>query len=105
MDPLYVLGKNKISWSVPERAAAFITPEDEIVNKFARTIVQQYNEVLVDQYNNSNLGRATVLFDALGRHGIVYQADQATPWYLIASDSSIFDNIQYPAELLNSKIR
>lgn len=104
MDPLYVLGKNKISWSDPGRAAAFITPEDEMVNRFARTIIQQYNDVLVDQYDNSNLGRATVLFNALGKHGIVYQADQQTPWYLIAADSSIFDNIQYPIELLNSKI-
>jgi len=67
-------------------------------------VIQAYNSLLVDKYNNSNLGKATVLFDALGKHGIVYQADQQTPWYLIAADSSIFDNIQYPGEMLNSKI-
>lgn len=104
LDPLYVLGKNKISWSKPERVAAFITPEDEEVDRFARTIVQQYNSVIVDKFANSNLSKAMVLFNALGKHGIVYQADQQTPWYLIAADSSIFDNIQYPSELLNSKI-
>ncbi|MFC1732872.1 tetratricopeptide repeat protein [candidate division KSB1 bacterium] len=104
LDPLYVLGKNKISWSVPERVAAFITPEDEVIDRFARTMIQQYNTEITDEFNNSNLGRATILFDALGKHGLVYQADQQTPWYLIAADSSIFDNIQYPGELLRSKI-
>ena len=102
--PLYVLGKNKISWSIPERVASFVTPEDVSVDRFARSVIQQYNSLLVEKYNNSNLGKATVLFDALGKHGIVYQADQQTPWYLIAADSSIFDNIQYPSEMLNSKI-
>jgi len=104
MDPLYVLGKNKISWSVPERVAAFITPEDEVVDRFARSIVQQYNTEITENFNNSNLSKAMVLFDALGKHGIVYQADRQTPWYLIAADSSIFDNIQYPSELLSSRI-
>ncbi|MCP4725691.1 MAG: tetratricopeptide repeat protein [bacterium] len=104
LDPIYVLGKNKMSWSQPERVAAFITPEDEQVDRFTRTVIQEYNDVIVNQFNNSNLGKALVLFDALSEHGIVYQADRQTPWYLIAADSSIFDNIQYPSELLRSKI-
>ena len=104
IEPLYVLGKNKINWSVPERVAAFVTPEDEGIDRFARSIIQQYSSLLAEKYNNSNIGKATVLFDALGKHGIVYQADRQTPWYLIAADSSIFDNIQYPIELLRSRI-
>ncbi len=104
LDPLYVLGKNKISWSVPERVAAFITPEDEIVDRFTRSVIQQYNSQINDKFNNSNMAKAMVLFDALGKHGIVYQADQQTPWYLIAADSSIFDNIQFPSEMLRSRI-
>ncbi|MFC1555677.1 tetratricopeptide repeat protein [candidate division KSB1 bacterium] len=104
LDPLYILGKNKISWSDPARVASFITPEDEIVDRFTRSIIQQYNREINEQFNNSNLGRALVLFGAIGKHGIVYQADQQTPWYLIQTDSTIFDNIQYPGELLASKI-
>ncbi|KPK88856.1 hypothetical protein AMJ80_10540 [bacterium SM23_31] len=104
LEKIYVLGKNKISWSIPERVAAFVTPEDGMVDRFARSIVQQYSEEITEKYNNSNLGKATVIFDALGKHGIVYQEDPQTAWYKIAADSSIFDNIQYPVELLDSKI-
>jgi len=104
LDPLYVLGKNKISWSDTRRVAAFITPEDNEIERFSRTIIQRYNDVLVNQFNNSNLGKALIIFDALGQHGINYQVDRQTPWYKIAADSSIFDNIQFPAELLKSKI-
>lgn len=104
LEQIYVLGKNKISWSIPERVAAFVTPEDEMVDRFARSMVQQYSQEIAEKYNNSNLGKATVIFDALGKHGIVYQEDRQTPWYLIEADSSIFDNIQYPSELLYSRI-
>ncbi len=104
INPVYVLGKGKISWSVPERVGAFITPTDETINTIARQIVQEYNSVIRDEFNNSNLGRAVVLFDALGKYGIVYQADVKTPWFKITQDSTIFDNIQYPSELLQSKI-
>ncbi len=104
LDPVYVLGKNKISWSVPERVAAFVTPEDDTIDRFARTVIQQYNNELVSTYNNSNIGKATVLFDALSTLEIIYNEDRQTAWYKIAEDSTIFDNIQYPTELLNSKI-
>jgi hypothetical protein len=104
LDPLYVLGKGKLSWDVPARVGAFVTQEDETINEFTRGIVQMYNSTIVDEFNNSNLGRAMVLFNALGKHGIVYQADQQTPWVKIASDSTIFDSVQYPAELLRSRI-
>jgi len=104
VDPVYILGKGKISWSIPERVGAFITLTDEVIDRFARTVIQEYNDIIKDEFNNSNLGRAVVLFDALGKHGIVYQADVKTPWYKIAQDSTIFDNIQYPSELLRSKI-
>jgi tetratricopeptide (TPR) repeat protein len=104
LEPLYVLGKNKISWSVPDRVATFVTPEDEGIDRFARTVIQQYSQLLAEKYSSSNIGKATVVFDALGKYGIVYQADRQTPWYLIAADSSIFDNIQYPIELLRSKL-
>ena len=104
LNPVYILGKGKISWSKLNRVGAFVTPVDKTVDKFSRSIIQEYNDVIRDEYNNSNLGRAVVLFDALGKYGIVYQADVKTPWFKIAQDSTIFDNIQYPSELLRSKI-
>lgn len=104
MQPVYVLGRNKINWNVPERVAAFITQDNETIDRFARTVVQQYNTLIRDKFSNSNIGRAMVLFDALGKLGIVYQIDQKLPWFKITQDSTIFDTVQYPTELLASKI-
>jgi len=104
LEPIYLMSKNKITWSNPERVAAFITTEDNVVDRFARTVIQQFNDVLQEKFNNSNIGKAAILFDALGKYGIVYNPDRQTPWYKIQADSSIMDNIQYPVELLRSKI-
>ena len=104
LTPLYLMSKNKITWSKPERVAAFITSEDVVVDRFARTIIQQYSTELDEKFNNSSIGKAAILFDAVSKYGIVYNADRQTPWYKIQADSSILDNIQYPVELLRSKI-
>ncbi len=104
LESVYVLGKGKISWNFPERVAAFVTPEDNLIDEFARSNVQLYSDMLRETFDNSNFGKAMVLFDALGKHGIVYNPDRQTPWYKIKNDSSILDNIQYPAELMDSKI-
>ncbi|MBI2951031.1 tetratricopeptide repeat protein, partial [bacterium] len=104
LDNVYVLGKNKMSWSDPARAAAFVTPEDEAVDRFARQTIAAYNTLLTEKFGHNNIGKAAVIFDAVGAHGIRYQQDRATPYEKIAGDDSVFDTIAYPSELLTSKI-
>ena len=104
LDNVYILGKNKMSWTDPGRAAAFVTPEHEAVDKFARQTIAAYRDVLETKFGNSNMGKAAVLFDAIGAYGIRYQQDRTTPYEKISGDDSVFDTIAYPSELLSNKV-
>jgi len=100
LERVYIAGKGKLSWNVPGMAAAFVTPSDLGVAGLARGLVQRYDEVLAGTFNHSNIGKAAILFDALGMYRLSYQADQKTPFASISDDKTIFDTVQYPSELL-----
>ena len=100
LERVYVAGKGKLSWNVPGMAAAFVTPEDLAVAGMARGLVQRYNDLLGAKFNRSNIGKAVLLFDAMGAYNIRYQADQTTPFASVSDDKTIFDTVQYPSELL-----
>ena len=100
LERVYVAGKGKLSWNVEGMAATFVTPEDMAVAGMARGLAQRYNELLTDKFNRSNIGKAAVLYDAMGVYRIRYQADQKTPFTSISDDRTIFDTVQYPSELL-----
>lgn len=104
LESVYVLGRGKISWNIPEKIAAFITVEDPAVAQFARGIVERYGEVLEERFHRSNLGKAMVVFDALGAYGIRYNPDKRTPYVGIAEDKSVLDDVKYPVELFEQKI-
>ena len=75
-----------------------------MVDKFARTNIQAYSEVLKKYFGKTNLGRAIILYDALGSFGLVYNVDPSTPFLQISDDKSAFDTVKYPWELLDDKI-
>ncbi|RKY71510.1 MAG: hypothetical protein DRP97_01950 [Candidatus Latescibacterota bacterium] len=104
LESVYVLGRGKISWDVSEKIAAFITVEDPAVAQFARGIVERYGDMLEARFHRSNIGKAMVVFDALGAYGIRYNPDKRTPYVGIAEDKSVLDDVKYPAELLEQKI-
>ncbi len=100
LDRVYVAGKGKLSWNKEGMAATFVTPEDMAVASMARGLVQRHDEVLTNKFNRSNIGKATLLFDAMGAYGLKYQRDAKTPFASISEDKTIFDTVQYPSELL-----
>ena len=104
LDNVYILGKNKMSWSDPTRAAAFVTPGDQAVERLARQTIADYSDVLAEKFGHNNIGKAMLIYDAVGAYGIRYQQDRTTPFEKIAGDDSVFDTIAYPSELLASKI-
>lgn len=104
LSSVYVLGKGKLSWSNPRRIAAFITPESRTVDSFARGLVAQYADRLREKFGNNNIGKAALIFDAIGAHGLRYQQDQTTPYLEIFEDDSVFDTVKYPYEFLEAKI-
>ena len=104
LESSYVLGKGKLTWSDPEMIASYFTTQDVVVDKFARTNIQAYSEVLKKYFGKTNLGRAIILYDALGSFGLVYNVDPSTPFLQISDDKSAFDTVKYPWELLDDKI-
>jgi tetratricopeptide (TPR) repeat protein len=104
LESVYVLGRGKINWDDSAKIAAFITTEDPAVVQFARGIVERYGKMLEARFHRSNLGKAMVVFDALGAYGIRYNPDKRTPYVGIAEDKSVLDDVKYPAELLEQKI-
>ncbi|MEE2753690.1 MAG: PorV/PorQ family protein [Candidatus Latescibacterota bacterium] len=104
LSSVYVLGKGKLSWSNPSRIAAFITPESRTVDTFARGLVGQYADRLKEKFGNNNVGKAALIFDAIGAYGLRYQQDQTTPYIEISENDSVFDTVKYPYEYLEAKI-
>jgi len=104
MESAYVLGKGKLTWSNPEMIACYVTPADVVIDKFSRGNIQFYTNILNDYFGRSNLGRAIILYDALGTHGLVYNIDLETPFLDIADDKSTFDSVKYPGDMLRDKI-
>ncbi len=100
LERVYLAGKGKLSWNVPGMAAAFVTPADLSVAGLARGLVQRQMDLLSSKFNRSNIGKAVLLFDALGAYRIRYQADQKTPFASVSDDKTVFDTVQYPGELL-----
>ena len=100
LERVYVAGRGKLSWNVEGMAAAFVTPEDIAVAGMARGLVQRHNDLLAAKFNRSNIGKAILLYDAMGAYGIRYQADQKTPFTSVSDDKTIFDTVQYPRDLL-----
>ncbi len=104
LESAYVLGKGKLTWSNPDMIACYVTPADAVVDKFARNNIQFYTPVLNDYFGRTNIGRAIILYDALGTHGLVYNIDLETPFLDIADDKSAFDTVKYPGDMLRDKI-
>ncbi|MBJ13099.1 MAG: hypothetical protein CMG62_08520 [Candidatus Marinimicrobia bacterium] len=104
LESSYVLGKGKLTWSNPDMIACYVTPADAVLDKFTRSFIQYYTPVLNDYFGRTNLGRAIILYDALGFHGLVYNIDLETPFLDIADDKSTFDSVKYPGDMLRDKI-
>ena len=69
-----------MSWSDPTRAAAFVTPGDQAVERLARQTIADYSDVLAEKFGHNNIGKAMLIYDAVGAYGIRYQQDRTTPF-------------------------
>ncbi|MGA1868041.1 MAG: 6-bladed beta-propeller [bacterium] len=89
--------KHRLMWDVRKRFATFITPKDDVVLDFTRSIVTQYGG------SQDQLLYAAVVFDALGAMGITYMQDPSNPYQITSGKTDFVDYIQYPRETLERK--
>ena len=102
--PVKVHGRGALVWDSLGRAAAFVTPEDGAVTQWARGLLKNYRSQVRRRQVDGHIPMAMLLFEALNVHGIRYAQDASTPYSQVRSDRAAVDNIQYPAELLQSRM-
>jgi hypothetical protein len=89
--------KHKMTWDDRERVAAFVTTKDPVIMEFTRNAITQYGE-LADPFL-----AASIVFDALGAHGMTYMQDPANPYQVTSGKTDFVDYLQYPRDTLRLK--
>jgi len=96
-----VYGPGTIDWAQgTELAAAFVCPQDKLVDEFTSAVQQIYNKTQKAFIANRNITLASLLFNAISEYGIRYKVDSNTPF---AQYEKYIDTIQYPYQLLQKK--
>ncbi|CUS90173.1 hypothetical protein JGI13_01809, partial [Candidatus Kryptonium thompsonii] len=57
--PVSIFNRNAISWRIPESVCSFVTPNDEVVKEFARSVLGSVN--LTNQELPRNIFNAMVI--------------------------------------------
>ena len=99
-----IYGRGALAWDTLGRAAAFVTPEDRSVSALTRGLYEAFRHQVKRKKIDGDLPMAALLFEALNTYGIKYAQDSSTPYSQVRGDKSAVDHIQYPAELLRSKM-
>jgi hypothetical protein len=93
--------RNAMTWDDDRKAAAFVTPRDENLQRFASSVaglVRAEGPAAM----NLNLRIAMGLYEALAIHGLGYVVDPDTPAYIEAStDTTVVDFLQFPGQTLS----
>ncbi len=98
----FVYRSGAISWDDTRAAAAFVTPNDPVVDGFARAVVQGRDQAF-EGGPLRNVMTAMRLFNALSGYGITYVPDPNTPFSAVSDTKSAVDQVQYPRGLLASR--
>jgi tetratricopeptide (TPR) repeat protein len=98
----FVYRPGAISWDDTRAAAAFVTPNDPVVDGFARAVVQGRDQAF-EGGPLRNVMTAMRLFNALSGYGITYVPDPNNPFSSASETKSAIDQVQYPRGLLASR--
>jgi len=96
----YLFKRNAIDWQQGvEQAAAFITPNDPVVQQFNRYALSE--DIAKDNIVKSEaITKSMQIFKTVSQFGIRYEQDSYSPY---SKTYRAFDNISYPVQLLNEK--
>ncbi len=92
-----IYDKHRLTWDERGRYASFVTPKDQPVMNFVRSVVTQFK----DTKDESQL--AATVFDAMGVAGLTYLPDPNNPYQVTSGKAATVDYIQYPRETLARK--
>jgi ligand-binding sensor domain-containing protein/tetratricopeptide (TPR) repeat protein len=101
--PVTILEKHSMAWDDPERIGLYVTHLDEMVEKFSRSVLQQFRKDEEEAIIYDVLLRGIEIFDTLGAHGVRYIADPDNPYSGITASRPVADLIRFPRETLELK--
>jgi tetratricopeptide (TPR) repeat protein len=98
-------GKNYLTWDDPGKAAAFVTTDELLAQRFVDQALAKAPEFEQAAWvSRLNMSKAMIIFNALQAYGMKYRLDEITPYPSLADTSHgalyRLDTIQYPGELL-----
>ncbi len=100
---LDVQNRNAVTWTDDRKAAAFVSPKDDNVLRFAKQVaglVRARGPAAVD----SNLRMGMGMFETLGGYRMSYVIDPNTlPYEDAAKNTQVVDFLQFPAQTLYYK--
>lgn len=100
----FVYGRGAIDWSAGvERVASFINPSDPGLREMASRFVDIGSETIDESSASVNIHMASAVLNGLRLTGVKYLADPNNPYAKARNQSNLVDNIQYPAELIDSR--
>jgi len=94
--PLVVYNRNAINWADAESVAGFVTPKDDVVQRFVRDVLQA--QVPESPDLEKTLVAAARIFDGLSTLALQYLTDPSNPY-----QGADLDYVQYPRETLTRK--
>ncbi len=99
-----VHGKGMLNWDSIARAAAFVTPDDPAVAHVARSMLSALGDFGLRGDSWGHIPQAMLMFEGLNALGVRYAADANTPFQMARENAAAIDHIQYPAELMHSRL-
>jgi len=95
--PLLILSRHSIAWSQPASVAAFVTPANDAVNVFTRSILAdvRHDEVLLPS-SSVNMMNTVKVWDGLQAMAFAYAGDAWT-----AAGKDVLDEVRFPQETLS----
>lgn len=91
--------RNAITWDDDRKVAAFVTPKDPVVLKYAKRVVAMVND-RASLTLNKNLLLAMRIFEAMRISGLVYVIDPSTPYQEYSKTGGAVDFLQFPRHTL-----
>jgi tetratricopeptide (TPR) repeat protein len=92
---------NAMTWDDDERAAAFVTDKDPLVQQFRSAVVTNVDKAVTAV--DLKLRTAMALHQALVKYGLKYWADPKSAYETISKTKSTIDYLQFPAQTIQLK--
>ncbi len=92
---------NAMTWEDDERAAAFVTDKDPLVQQFRSAVVTNVDKAVTDV--DPKLRIAMALHQALVKYGLKYWTDPKSAYETVSKTEATIDYLQFPAQTITLK--